>query len=167
LYFHHRLLEGPAAAGGVLTRAAVALAFSLPVVASCAEPATNDHPPDAVLQRELGLTPQDVVYTIRVTGRDAEVADPAQRSVEPGAWVQFVSEDWLVHEVLFETDSLRPEARSFLERTRQLSSPPLLQRDARFVVSFEGAPPGRYPFRLEGNRSPGRGVIVVSDSIAP
>ena len=158
-------MERPVAPRGPLTRAVLVIAIVAPV-ASCADPATNDHPPDAVLQTELGLTLQDVVYTIRITGGEAEVADPPERSIEPGAWVQFVSDDWLVHEVHFETDSLRPEARSFLERTRQVASPPMLQRDARFVVSFEGAPSGRYPFRLEGNRSPGRGVIVVSDSIS-
>ena len=52
-------------------------------------------------------------------------------------------------------------ARTFLEETMQVASPPLLQRDARFVLTFADAPPGRYPYRLEGNREEGRGVIVV------
>jgi hypothetical protein len=80
-------------------------------------------------------------------------------------WVQFVSGDWFVHELAFEMDSLGTSARVFLMDTDQIESPPLLQRDARFVVSFEGAPPGRYPYLLQGNGRAGRGVIVVADSV--
>ena len=76
--------------------------------------------------------------------------------------MQFVTTDWLVHEVHFVTDSLGPSERTFLERTGQGASPPLLQEDARFVVSFREAPPGRYAFRLEGNRAPGAGVVIVA-----
>jgi hypothetical protein len=98
---------------------------------------------------------------VTVTGGEAELAEPALDSVEVGSWLQFVTTDWLVHEVLFELDSLPPEARAFLERTDQTASPPLLHQDARFVVSFAAAPPGRYPYRLEGNGRPGSGVLVV------
>ena len=96
-----------------------------------------------------------------VTGGEAERAEPALDSVEVGTYLQFVTSDWFVHEVLFELDSLPADARAFLERTDQTASPPLLHRDARFVVSFADAPPGRYPYRLEGNGSPGSGVLVV------
>ena len=82
-----------------------------------------------------------------------------------GSYVQFVTADWFVHEVLFDRDSLGAEARSFLERTDQMASPPLLKQDSRYVISFEGAPPGRYPYVMEGNGRPGRGLIVVADSL--
>lgn len=120
--------------------------------------------PDALLQRELGLVESDRVHTIRISGGDAETADPPLDSVAVGSYVQFVTDDWLVHEVLFEADSLLEDARTFLERTNQMASPPLLQRDSRFVVSFAGAPPGRYRYLIEGNGRPGRGVIIVVDS---
>lgn len=97
-----------------------------------------------------------------ITGGEAEVAEPALDSIVPGAWVQFRSGDWRVHEVVFELDSLSAGARAFLVESGQSASPPLLQLDARFLVSFEGAPPGRYPYRLEGNTRPGGGAIVVS-----
>lgn len=122
--------------------------------------------PDAVLQSELGLTPDDRVHTVRVSTGSSEVADPPSVSVRPGDYVQFVSSDFFVHEVAFLLDSLGTTARAFLERTGQSASPPLLERDARFVVSFVAAPPGRYPYALSGNREPGGGAIVV-DSLAP
>jgi hypothetical protein len=47
------------------------------------------------------------------------------------------------------------------ERTDQVASPPLLRLDSRYVVDFEGGPPGRYPYLLEGSGAAGRGVVVV------
>jgi len=118
--------------------------------------------PDEVLQAELGLTLGDHVYRIALTGGAVERAEPAAISIEPGAYVEFATTDWLIHEVLFETDSLGAEERAFLEKTDQVASPPLLERGSRYVLSFVGAPPGRYTYRLEGNGRPARGVIVVA-----
>jgi len=73
-----------------------------------------------------------------------------------------VTTDWLIHEVIFEADSVDTEQWSFLERTDQTASPPLIERDTRYVLTFEGAPPGRYPYLLEGNGASGRGVIIVT-----
>ncbi len=60
-------------------------------------------------------------------------------------------------------DSLGAEARAFLRETDQVASPPLLDRDTRYVISTAGAPPGRYPFVVEGNGRPARGALVVLD----
>ncbi len=131
-------------------------------VAGC-QPADPSLQPDEMLQAELGLTPRDVVHRVSLTGGETERADPAAVSIAPGAHVEFVTRDWLIHEVIFERDSVASAAWAFLERTDQTASPPLIDRDTRFVLSFEGAPPGRYPFRLEGNAAPGRGVIIVRE----
>jgi plastocyanin len=131
-------------------------------VGACAPEPDPALVPDEVLRAELGLSLDDHVYRIAVTGGPVERAEPAAVSVEPGAYVEFVTTDWLMHEVLFETDSLGAEVRAFLETTDQVASPPLLERDSRYVLSFVGAPPGRYPYRLEGNGRPARGVIVVA-----
>jgi hypothetical protein len=117
--------------------------------------------PDSVLQAALGLTPRDRVYRVAVTGGDTERAEPAALSIEAGSYVEFVTTDWLVHEILFDTASLTPAQRSFLARTDQMYSPPLIDRGSRYVLSFLDAPPGRYAYRLEGNGSPSRGAIVV------
>jgi len=118
--------------------------------------------PDAVLRAELGLTLDDRVHRVRIAGGDAEQADPAHISIETGAYVEFVTTDWLIHEVIFDVDSLSAEQLDFLTRTDQMESPPLLERDTRYVLAFDGAPRGRYVYRLEGNGRPGRGAIVVS-----
>lgn len=142
-------------------------AFAVAALAALAcvapEPDTSLQP-DSVLQAELGLTLDDHVHRVRVSGGEAERADPAETLVEPGAYVEFVTTDWMVHEIVFEADSASAEQWAFLERTDQVASPPLIDRDSRYVLSFEAAPAGRYPYVLEGNGRPGRGVIVVADS---
>src|SRR5690606_27681142 len=117
--------------------------------------------PDELLQTELGLTPEDRVHRVRVGGGRAEHVEPAETVVAPGAYVQFATTDWLVHEVVFEADSLGPDALRFMEELDQLASPPMVARDSRFVVSFVDAPPARYPYRVEGNGAPARGVVIV------
>jgi len=117
--------------------------------------------PDEVLQAELGLTDRDRVHRVTILGGAREVATPAETTIAPGAYVEFVTSDWLVHEVRFELDSLDVDARAFLESTDQVASPPMLRLDSRYVLDFEDGPPGRYPYILEGNGAPGRGVVVV------
>jgi len=117
--------------------------------------------PDERLRAELGLTELDRVHTVGISTGVRERAEPDSVTVLAGDFVQFVSGDWLVHEVAFDLDSVRGELRHFLEVTGQTASPPLIHRDSRFVLSFVDAPPGRYPYSLAGNRGSGRGVIVV------
>lgn len=153
----HLLLGRPRAPGPTL----FGLGLIALLIVGCDRGVPPDLQPDEVLKRELGLTESDEVHRISLTASDGEEAVPPEVTVPPAAWVEFVSLDWRVHEVHFEVDSLSASALGFLTRTGQLNSPPLLQRNARFVVSFLDAPEGRYPFRIEGNRAPGRGVVIV------
>jgi len=114
-----------------------------------------------VLRAELGLTDADRVHRVVLSGGSTESADPPALDVLEGDWVEFVSSDWRVHEVRFELDSLSVAAGQFLGESDQVASPPLLEPDARFVLSFAGAPEGRYPYVVEGNGSAVRGVVVV------
>jgi plastocyanin len=132
------------------------------LAAACAPEPDPTLQPDAVLQAELGLTLEDRVYRVAISGGQVERAEPAAISIEAGAYVEFVTTDWLIHEILFEADSLGAAQRDFLERTDQVASPPLIDRESRYVLSFVDAPPGRYAYRLEGNGRPARGVIVVA-----
>jgi hypothetical protein len=130
------------------------------VVAACERP-NPELIPDAYLQTELGLTVRDRVHTVSISGGTMDRADPGLVSVRIGDFVQVVSTDWRVHEFMFEVDSLSASSRTFLERTNQVASPPLLQEGSRYVLDFSEAPPGRYPYALLGNTEAGRGVIVV------
>jgi len=110
---------------------------------------------------ELGLSERDEVHRVLLAGGDREVFTPGEVGIPEGAWVEFVTVDWRVHEIRFDVDSLSAPARAFLEGSDQLASPPLVDQGDRFVVSFEGAPEGRYPFLAQGNGAPGRGVVIV------
>jgi len=150
---------------GAAARATVTTLLPL-IMLACSDP-DPELVPDAVLQATLGLDVDQRVHTIAVTTGVNERSDPDSLAVLPGDFVEFVSTDWFVHEVRFDVDALEADARDFLARTEQLASPPLLQRDARFVVSFEGAPVGRYPYVLVGNRGSGGGEVVVGLSAPP
>jgi hypothetical protein len=130
-------------------------------LAGC-EQERNLRPPDQVLQDSLGLTDQDRVHRIvlRVQNQ-AESLEPSELSIEPGAYLEFLTQDRYVRVVSFVLDELAPEQASFLRSTGQDRSPPLVELDSRFLVSFEGAPPGRYPFVVEGSGAPARGVVSV------
>lgn len=117
--------------------------------------------PDSVLRAELGLSDADRVHRMSLRGGRAEVVEPNSVELAEGDWLEFVSADWRIHAVRFEVDSLEAPARAFLEGSDQVASPPLVELGQRFVVSFGGAPEGRYPFLVEGNGTTVRGVVVV------
>lgn len=141
--------------------ASVAFFAMVALGAGCADPPDPSFFPDSVLRAELGLTEADRVHRVVLRGGAAEEAVPDSVALLEGDWLEFVTGDWRVHEVHFEVDALSGPARAFLEASDQLSSPPLVERDARFVVSFREAPEGSYPFRVEGNGTAVRGVVVV------
>ena len=150
------------AEAGDRRRIARAVAALLLLAACRSEPEDPTLQPDSVLRATFGLTLEDRVYRVAVTGGETERAEPAALSVEAGAYVEFVSTDWMVHEILFDTASLTPAQRTFLESTDQVHSPPLIDRGSRYVLSFVDAPPGRYGFRLEGNGRASQGAIIVA-----
>ena len=140
----------------------VSLLLAVVLVGGCrGEEVPPDLQPDAVLRRELGLTDADRVHRVLLTSAERERLTPDSVVLPRGAWVEFVTGDWRLHEVRFVMDSLRAAGRAFLESTDQAASPPLVDRDARFVVFFGDAPTGRYPFVVEGNGRPAHGVVVV------
>lgn len=135
----------------------------LPVLAAvgCTRGVPEELQPDSILRAELDMGDGDEVHTVRITGGTSETVEPAETVVPPGAWVQFMTTDAFVHEIRFDVDGLPPAGRDFLVDSDQVASPPLLDAGARFLVSFENAPEGRYPYVAEGNGAPARGVVVV------
>lgn len=130
-------------------------------LAGCARESDLSLRPDSVLRAELGLTDADRVHRINLTGGSVEALSRDSLEIQEGDWVEFVSGDWWVHEVRFQVEGLVDGGRAFLEGSDQVASPPMVQPDDRFVVSFLGAPEGLYPFLVEGNGAPAGGVVVV------
>jgi hypothetical protein len=147
---------------GFRTRAAVLIAALLLPLGACGEEAGNPHPPDALLQDSLGLSGDDRVHRLVLGTRGgADFVEPLEVAVEPGAYVEFFSEDRRVRTVAFLLDSLSADQAEFLRAGGQDRSPPLLELESRFLVTFEDAPLGRYPFVVEGNERPIYGTVVV------
>jgi hypothetical protein len=119
---------------------------------------------DAELVEALGLPPQTPVVRLDLADRAGAIGVfPSERTLPEGAVVQFVTRDARVYSIHFDEAALSPEGWEFLERTGQSSSPPLVDRGVRFVLSFAGAPPGIYPFRVEGQGRRAEGRLVVVD----
>lgn len=117
---------------------------------------------DHELAEALGLPPTTPIHTVRIgAGEGRARILPTVLEVEPGHIVQFVVRDRGVYSVRFETDELSAEAADFLFGRGQESSPPLTEVDARFVVTFQEAPPGLYPYRVEGHGEAAQGRVRV------
>lgn len=156
----HRLWSSGVRGG---LKGARALALVVALLPACREEG-NPHPPDRLLQDSLGLTPDDRVHRVLLVSRDGtEVVEPREVVLAPGGYVEFFTRDRRVRTVSFVLDSLGREQGEFLRTTGQDRSPPLVEPDSRFVVSFARAPPGRYPFVVEGSGVPAYGSVLVED----
>ena len=124
----------------------------------------SSHPPDQVLRDSLGLEGSEEVHRVTLEVREnREVVEPTSMEIPTGAMVEFVSADRFARVVAFVEEEVAAEGGEFLRRTGQLRSAPLVAPDSRFVVSFSDAPPGHYPFRVEGSYGTSDGTIVVRD----
>lgn len=113
---------------------------------------------DETVRLEPGVQVVDVLLRFRTA--TAVPVEPDTVRIRPGDIVRFVTGDSRPHAVVFDAARLPPEARAFLERTGQLRGPPLIQEGAAWVLSFEGAPPGTYPF-VDLSQDVG-GIVVVA-----
>ena len=141
------------------------LALLTTVVGACTEGQVEPrNRPDSVLRDSLGLTDADRVYRVALGVESGTfTVEPSRLVVPRGVWVEFVTSDGWPRTVAFELDSLPGAAAELLRSTGQDASPPLLDPGSRFLVSFAGAPPGRYPYQVEGSGRAVRGVVVVED----
>lgn len=146
-----------------LRRSTALIAVAVGALA-CRDEVPEELRPDALLRDSLGLTDDDAVHVVRIDGsggRDRAV--PARLSIRPGERVSFTTTDGRLHHVRFDTAVTAPGPTRWLTSGGRLLSPPLINRDSRWVVAFDDAPPGVYPFRLEGNGAPGGGVVEVTE----
>ena len=136
----------------------------LTVSAACTSPPPPLPPSDPELREELGIPDEVPIHRINLSGRGDETRIvPSRIEIARGEIVQIVVVDRRTHLITFDVEGMEPALLAFLKETRQDRFPPLLEREARIVLSFEGAPPGRYTFIDEGNGPPTRGEILVSE----
>lgn len=157
---------GSTGGGWVLVVLVLAL---LGVQVGCSPESGPDAPdaPHADLRARLEVEPRREIHQVTIGGRgDEEHVVPTVLRVAGDALVVFTTVDGRVHTVSFPEDSLPLPAALFLERTSQTRSPPLVDRGSRFVVTFEGAPRGRYPFLSRGPGGEAWGTLVVEDPVA-
>lgn len=109
---------------------------------------------------EVGGSPG--LHEIILGGRGAEEhVVPQNIAVRSGSEVHFVTADNRVHTVHFQLEDMAEAARQFIQSTEQFSSPPLITRGTRYIVSFENAPRGFYPFTVRAHGEPVAGAVVV------
>ena len=117
---------------------------------------------DQELRRILGIRADQEIHHILLGGKaDSEGVVPDSLEISAGSVVVFRTSDDRIHTVTLPFDSLRAEMVRFLQGTNQSSSPPLIEKGARFALTFTGAPPGRYVFISEGPGFSHAGVIIL------
>lgn len=117
--------------------------------------------PAQILQDSLGLTVKDVVHEIGVrTEAGTQVANPARVEVRGAAHLSFRSDDSSARRIASDTTDLTADQREFA-RTFGQGSPPLVQREARWVIDMTGAPAGHYTFRVMGSTREARVDVQV------
>ncbi len=140
----------------------MAAAVVVCVGGACRADTAEDPILDEELISELGLAGDETVYTVTLGGQATEeTVRPGELVVRPGDIVEFVTVDRRIHTLRFPADSLGPAGWEFLRSTEQDTSPPLVGQGSRFVVTFENAPPGRYPFVSRGYGEEAGGTIIV------
>lgn len=119
-------------------------------------------PSDSELAAELGLSASTPIHRVHLAGTGAATRVlPSETRLDPGGWIQMVVEDHRVYAVRFLVDEMADRSAEFLRETGQTASPPMARQGSRFVVSFVDAPPGSYPFVVDGFGDPVRGVVHV------
>lgn len=121
-------------------------------------------PSDPEVREALGLDDETTIHQILLSGRgDRTRILPGHLEIRKGDVVQFRAMDGRVHLVRFPAGELAPELLAFLEASGQADPPPLVERNARLVLTFEDAPVGDYRFVVEGHGAPTAGTIRVAD----
>ena len=119
-------------------------------------------PSDPELREALGISDDVTIHRVDLEGEgSSRFIRPDTVVIAPGDLVQFVARDHRPHLVRFPQAGLPGQLLEFLRRTAQDSPPPLVERGARLVLTFDGAPEGRYPFLVEGDGGSAGGEIRV------
>jgi len=96
----------------------------------------------------VDLEGSTIVHEVSLERRTegVEVFVPAVIEAAAGDAVRFTSQTLDTHALAFRMNRLSPEQQSFLARSGQEASTPILERGHAWVLTLEGAPAGAYPF---------------------
>jgi plastocyanin len=114
------------------------------------------------IQLERGVALTDIL--VRSATATTPAFQPDSVRARPGDVIRFIVADRHPHSIAFVTAQLAPQLEEFLRRTNQLRSPPLIVEGASWVVSFDNAPAGEYPF-IDLSQNLGGAVIVRAEKI--
>jgi plastocyanin len=103
-----------------------------------------------------GVDLHDVKVAIDAQSRDF---DPDNVTASPGDYVRFTTGDSRTHAIVFELAA--GDARTFLESTGQLRSPPLVNNGASWVIALDKAPAGTYVFRCLMHQQSGQLTVAA------
>lgn len=146
-------------------RASTAGVVLAAVLTSSCLPADAAPPSDPELRAELGIADDIVIHRVDLSASPSDTRIlPRRTEIRRGGIVQFVALDHRVHLIRFDGAALSAPALDFLRASGQDRPAPLLREGARLVLTFDGAPAGAYPFRVEGPGGSVPGEIRVTDS---
>lgn len=120
----------------------------LVALAACEQPPVPRRGPELDLGTDTTRLPSGAsIHEVQIRSDfEGAIFEPHELIVRPGDVVRFTAADAGNHALAFDETAIAPESRAFLEVTHQLRGPPLITTGAVWVVSFDGAPPGDYPF---------------------
>ena len=98
----------------------------------------------------------DVTVMTNAQSKDFE---PAQVNATTADFLRFTTDDSRTHAIVFEVSDAN--ARTFLESTGQLRSPPLVTKGASWVIVLKGAPAGTYTFRCLMHNDAGQLTVAA------
>jgi plastocyanin len=127
-------------------------------------PAAPAPAPGAVAK--IAATGQTV--TVKMIGDDKGYRfDPANITIKTGDAVKFVMVSGGPHNVSFDPAAVPADSKAQLDanmdsKTSELSSPPMMNPNEEYVISFGGVKPGKYDFHCTPHLAMGmKGTITV------
>ena len=127
-------------------------------------PAAPAPAPGAVAK--IAATGQTV--TVKMIGDDKGYRfDPANITIKTGDAVKFVMVSGGPHNVSFDPAAVPADSKAQLDanmdsKTSELSSPPMMNPNEEYVISFGGVKPGKYDFHCSPHLAMGmKGTITV------
>jgi plastocyanin len=97
---------------------------------------------------------------VRVERQAGGEFDPSAVEARQGDVIRFTAGDHGGHAIAFDAAGLTAEMMTYLERTGQLRSPPLITSGSAWVIKLDDAPAGTYTFRCATHDVSGRLTIT-------